>query len=176
MLSEFARYPDWKFPLKSHKSLLTMSISDILHQLSENLSSYDITLYPPATDSDLIDFKGKLKWTLPDDMKTLYRFCNGFESAEDLFRIIPLEEITDRLSEYKLNCFHFAEYMIYCDMWQIEINPSNANEYWISNQGKTFRLLTQSLAEFLGRFLAKGVFEDGGLYTWHDEVDIQKKP
>jgi hypothetical protein len=82
---------DWKFPLKTHKSLLTMPISDILHQLSVNLSSYDITLYRPATDRDLIDFEGKLKCPLPDDMKALYRFCNGFESAEDIFRIIPME-------------------------------------------------------------------------------------
>jgi hypothetical protein len=153
-----------------------MSISDILHQLSGSLSSYGITLYPPATDRGLTDFERKLKCPLPYDMTALYRFCNGFESAEDMFRIIPLEEIADRLSEYKPNCFLFAEDMIYSDMWEIEINSSNPNEYWISNQGKAFRLLTQSLAEFLGRFLAKGVFEDGGLYTWHEEVDIQNKP
>lgn len=153
-----------------------MSISDILHQLSENLSSYDITLYPSATDRDLTDFEGKLKCPLPDDMKALYRLCNGFESAEDMFRIIPLEEIGARLSEYKPNCFYFAEYMIYCDVWEIEISPPNPNEYWISNPGKAVRLLTQSLAEFLGRFLAKGVFGDGGLYTWHEEVDNQNKP
>lgn len=65
--------------------------------------------------------------------------------------------------------------MIYSDTWEIEINPSNPDEYWISNHGKAFRLLTKSLAEFLDRFLAKGVFQDGGLYTWHDEVDIQNK-
>ena len=153
-----------------------MSISDILYQFLENLSSHDITLYPPATDRDLTEFEGKLKCPLPDDMKALYRFCNGFESAEDVFRIIPLKEIADRLSQYKPNCFHFAEYMIYCDMWEIEINPSNPNEYWISNRGKAIRLLTKSLTEFLDRFLAKGVFGDGGLYTWHSEVDIQNKP
>jgi len=109
-------------------------------------------------------------------MKALYRFCNGFESAEDLFRIIPLDEIADPLYEYEPNRFYFAEYMIYCDVWEIEINPSNPNEYWISNPGKAVRLLTQSLAEFLGRFLAKGVFGDGGLYTWHEEFDNQNKP
>ena len=153
-----------------------MSISDILHQLSANLASYDITLYPPATDQDLTDFEGKLKCPLPDDMKALYRFCNGFESAEDIFRIIPLNEIADELSRYGPNSFAFAEYLIYSDTWEMEINPLSPNEYWISNRGKAFRLLTLSLAEFLGRFLAKGVFGDGGLYTWHDEVDVQNKP
>jgi hypothetical protein len=152
-----------------------MVINDIIEKLSANLYSYDITLYPPASEQELINFEQQLKCPLPDDIKTFYLFCNGFESADDLFRIIPLEEIADRLSEHKPNCFYFAEYMIYCDMWEVEINPSNPNEYWISNQGKAFRLLTQSLPDFLGRFLAKGVFGDGGLYTWHDEVDIQNR-
>ena len=152
-----------------------MRKSDIIEHLSTNLSSYDIRLYPPANEQQLINFEYQLKCPLPDDIKAVYLFCNGFESAEDLFRIVPLEEITERLSECKSNCFHFAEYMTYCDMWEIEINPSNPNEYWISNHGTAFRLLTKSLAEFLNRFLAKGVFEDGGLYTWHDEIDTQNK-
>jgi SMI1 / KNR4 family (SUKH-1) len=112
-----------------------MAISDIVENLSTNLTSYDITLYPPASEQKLIIFERQLNCPLPDDIKAIYLFCNGFESAEDLFRIIPLEEIAERLSEFKPNCFHFAEYMIYCDMWEIEINPSNPNEYWISNQG-----------------------------------------
>jgi len=153
-----------------------MVITDIIENLSTNLSSYDITLYPAASEQEMINFEHQSNCPLPDDIKTLYRFCNGFESAEDLFRIIPLDEITDRLSEYKPNCFHFAEYMIYCDMWEIEINPSNPNEYWIANRGNAFRLLTKSLTEFLDRFLAKGVFGNGGLSTWHDEVDMQNKP
>ncbi|MDO6435708.1 SMI1/KNR4 family protein [Flavitalea sp. BT771] len=153
-----------------------MIIKEIIKQLSTNLSSYDITLYPPASEQTLLNFEQKLNCPLPDDIKTFYLFCNGFESAEDLFRIIPLEEITDRLAEYEPNSFTFAEYLIYCDTWEIEINPSNPNEYWISNQGTASRLLTKSLAEFLDRFLAKGVFGDGGLYTWHDEIDIRNKP
>jgi len=171
-----ARDHDWKFPLKTHKSLLTMSISDIFHQLSANLSSYDITLHRPATDRDLIDFEGKLKCPLPDDMKALYRFCNGFESAEDIFRIIPLEEITITRPQPDRNSLSFAEYMIYSDSWEIDFNQSSPNDYCISNNGTRFRQLTNSLAEFLERFLAAGVFGKGGLYVWHDEVDIQNKP
>ena len=153
-----------------------MVINDIIEKLSTNLSSYDITLYPPASRQELIDFEHRLNCSLPDDIKTLYLFCNGFESAEDLFRIIPLGEIVDDLIRYKPNCFALAEYLLYCDTWEIEINPSSPNEYRISNHGQAFRLLTNSLTEFLDRFLAKGVFGDGGLYTWHDEVDVQNEP
>ena len=160
-------------PLKSHKSLLIMPISDILHQLSAHLSSYDITLYPPVNDQDLANFEGKLKSPLPDDMKALYRFCNGFESAEDIFRIIPLEEITIARPQPDRNRLSFAEYMIYSDTWEIDFNQSSPNDYSISNNGARFRQLTNSFAEFLEVFLAAGVFGKGGLYAWHDDVDIQ---
>jgi hypothetical protein len=152
-----------------------MAISEIIEKLSTNLSSYDITLYPPASEQDLVNFEQGLNCSLPDDIKTLYLFCNGFESAEDLFRIIPLGEIASDLARYAPNRFAFAEYLIYCDTWEIEINPSAPNEYRISNYGEAFRLMTNSLAEFLDRFLAKGVFGNGGLYTWHDEIDTKNK-
>jgi hypothetical protein len=135
-----------------------MFISDILHQLSENLSSYDITLYSPATDRGLTDLERKLKCPLPDDMTALYRFCNGFESAEDMFRLIPLEEIADRLSDCKPNCFLFAEYMIYSDMWEIEINPSKPNEYWISNPGKVFLPFNSVFSRVFRSIPGKGSF------------------
>jgi SMI1 / KNR4 family (SUKH-1) len=150
-----------------------MRISDILQQLSGNLSSYDITLYRPATDQDLEKFEGTLRCPLPDDMKALYRFCNGFESAEDIFRIIPLDEINISRPQPDQITFSFAEYMIYSDMWDININFSNSNDYWISNNGEQYRRLTNSLPEFLKRFLDGGVFEKGGLYKWHEEIDQQ---
>ena len=147
----------------------------MIADLSTNLSSYDIALYPPATKEDLLNFERKLRSPIPEDFKAFYLFCNGFESAEDLFRIIPLSEIADDLSKYKPNCFAFAEYMIYSDMWEIKINPSKSDEYRISNHGLVFRDLTDSFGEFLNRFLTKGVFEEGGFYTWHDQVDAKNK-
>jgi hypothetical protein len=142
-----------------------MTMTDVISELSTNLSSYDITLYPPTSHEDLFIFERKLGCPLPGDLKAFYLFCNGFQSAEDLFRIIPLGEIADDLSRYKPNCFAFAEYMIYCDTWEIEINPLKSDEYRISNHGLAFRDLTNSLGGFLNRFLTKGVFGEGGLYT-----------
>ena len=159
---------------RKQKNLLIVTIPDIIEKLSADASSYGITLFPPASLQQLIDFENRLNCPLPDDLKTLYLFCNGFESAEDIFRIVPLDEITGRLADYKPNSFDFAEYMTYCDMWRIEINPANPNDYNISNQGDVFRPLTPSLAEFLDRFLAGGVFGEGGLYEWHKEVDAQQ--
>lgn len=161
---------------RKQKNLLIVIINDIIEKLSADASSYGITLFPPASLQELAAFEHRLNCPLPDDLKTLYLFCNGLESAEDVFRIVPLDEITDRLAAYKPNSFVFAEYMTYCDMWTIEINPANPNDYNISNQGDVVRALTSSLAEFLDRFLMGGVFGEGGLYEWHEEVDLQNKP
>jgi hypothetical protein len=150
-----------------------MSIAGTIANLSNNHSSYEITLYSPASRQDLINFEHQLHCPLPDDIKAFYLFCNGFESAEDLFRIIPLDEICEQLSRYGPNRFAFAEYLVYCDTWEIEINPSNPAEYWISNQGKGFRPLTKSLSEFLDRFLAitcitkhRNLFSSGIFLLW----------
>jgi hypothetical protein len=151
-----------------------MDINDIIEKWTATLLASDITLFPAATLRELTEFEDRLNCPLPDDIRTLYLFCNGFESAEDIFRLVPLGEITDRLAEYTPNSFVFAEYMTYSDMWTIEINPSGPNDYRISNRGDRYRLLTNSLAEFLDRFLAGGVFEKGGLLSWHNEVDAQK--
>jgi hypothetical protein len=150
-----------------------MNINDIIEKLTTTLPVSDITLFPPASLRELTEFEDRLNCPLPDDFRTFYLFCNGFESAEDIFRIVPLDEITDRLAQYTPNSFDFGEYMTYCDMWTIEINPSDANDYRISNRGERCRLLTDFLSEFLDRFLAGGVFENGGLYDWHGEVDTE---
>src|ERR1700729_3532622 len=100
-----------------------MDINDIIEKLTTTLPASDITLFPAATLRELTEFEERLKCPLPDDIKTLYLFCNGFESAEDVFRIVPLDEITGRLADYNPNSFDFAEYISYCDMWRIEINP-----------------------------------------------------
>jgi hypothetical protein len=155
------------------KIVPVMDIDDVLKKLMTSLPEYDITLFPQANLQELAEFEDLLQCPLPEDIKTLYLFCNGFESAEDIFRIIPLQEISDRLSECRPNCFYFAEYMTYCDKWEIEINPLNPNDYWIFNRGQAYRLLTKSLAHFLDRFLVGGVFGEGGLYDWHEEVDGQ---
>jgi len=69
------------------------SIHDIIQIIDENKVQLGITLYEPACDYNIENFEEELHIKLPDDIKTFYRFCNGFESEEDMFRIIPLEEI-----------------------------------------------------------------------------------
>ena len=64
--------------------------------------------------------------------------------------------------------------MIYSDVWQLDINPENYNDYKIIyNDPYNKLVLTTSLAEFISRFLEGGVFDKRGLYEWHDEIEAQ---
>ncbi len=147
-----------------------MTISEIILILQPHHKTYGITLYSAATIEQIEYIEKLLNITPPDDLKTFYRFSNGFESAEDLFRIIPLEELSRNEEE---GFYNIAEYMTYSDIWYIEINPDDNNDYIIFNKtgsGKVLNL-TSSFAEFLSRFLAGGVFEKEGLYAWHIEID-----
>ncbi|MHB8207209.1 SMI1/KNR4 family protein [Mucilaginibacter sp.] len=46
------------------------------------------------------NFEKELNLILPDEIKQFYKFSNGFESAEDIFRIIDFEEITSSFAEF----------------------------------------------------------------------------
>lgn len=109
---------------------------------------------------------------------TFYKFSNGFESAKDMFRIIPLEEIIHNIKgrnshTENLKDFHIAEYMTYCDMWTLHVNPDDRNQYKIYNQANNTITLTQSFSDFLNVFLNDGVFD--GLYFWRKTIEKQIK-
>ena len=145
-----------------------MTIGEIISLIELNKAEYGITLYPPASPSALIEFENRLKIKLPDDIAEFYRFANGFESGEDMFRIIPLDEILRNADRYDDNAFYIAEYMTYRDMWEIVIDPVNSRYKIQDSSSKT--VLTNSFSDFLGHFLQGGVFEDNGLYDWKTQI------
>ncbi|WP_158826739.1 SMI1/KNR4 family protein [Mucilaginibacter lacusdianchii] len=149
-----------------------MTIDNIINHLKDNLAQTDIRLFAAAGNNLISSFEQGLSLKLPDDVKQFYKFANGFASAEDQFRIIPLEEIIDQTRRHLPNVISIAEYMVYCDVWHIEVNAANYNDYHIFNIGRHSEtvVLSHSFAEFLHRFLQGGVFETGGLYDWYDEV------
>jgi hypothetical protein len=150
------------------------TIEHIISKIQKNKDNLKITVYPKASVEEIYSFEQTMNIKLPDDIKTFYKFCNGFESNEDLFRIIPLNEIIDNTKTDKENYlekkgdFHIAEYMIYCDMWSLTVDEAT-NEYSIYNKTTTIVTLTNNFSEFLDRFLNEGVFE--GLYNWREELE-----
>lgn len=154
-----------------------MTIKEVIAKIKAQEAEGRITLYDGAKDSMIDKVEEKIAVKLPDDVRTFYRFSNGMEAEEDIFRIIPLNEIMDQRTHGHENMFDIAEYMIYSDMWVMRVNPNDQNDYRIINFDKdgTQLVLTSSFAEFLERWLEGGVFDNGGLYDWHDEIRSKKK-
>ncbi len=157
---------------------MDLTIADVIERIKVDKDKLGITLFMPASLTEILNFEKIRKVRLPDDFVEFYSFSNGFESAEDIFRIIPLDEMIDNLKDrdtyiVEQNDFHFAEYMIYSDMWTININPADKNDYRVYNNADSVITLTNSFSEFLDTFLNGGVFD--GLYTWRENVERQTK-
>jgi hypothetical protein len=153
---------------------MSETIQNILSTIERNKKLLGITLYEKASIADISSFEKRKGIDLPDDLRTFYSYCNGFESEEDLFRIIPLKEILENKQDNFMisqEDFHIAEYLIYCDMWTLAIDRENRNNYSIYRKAKDQPPLINSFSIFLERFLNSGV---GGLYKW--EEDIYPKP
>jgi hypothetical protein len=140
-----------------------MTIQELLATLKATLTQTGIVLYPGADQQLIKHFEQEMNLVLPADFKTFYAFCNGFESGEEWFRMIPLEEILEHKSEYQPRQFYVAEYLIYCDMWEVDLTDGALGTYQIHNG---YVPLTDSLAVFMERFLQGGLFSDTGLYNW----------
>lgn len=150
-----------------------MTIQAAIEQLRKYKGPAELSLHPGADEAMLQAVENTYNITLPDDFKEFYRFTDGFETIEDIFNMIPLKDIIEDKDRDSEAAFYIAEYMIYSDMWQLEINPDNCNDYKIfieSNYNKI--VLTNSLGEFISRFLKVGVFGPGGLYDWQNEVEM----
>lgn len=111
----------------------------------------------PASKSDIELFERSMQLTLPDDLKLLYSLCSGFDI--EMFRIVPLSETLQYASELEKGQLYLAEYMIYSDIWIVEVNSGGKN-YEIKNDGKSAKKF-DSIAGFLSAFLDKGLY---GLY------------
>jgi hypothetical protein len=167
--SDLGNFKHCKYSIDKITFNTKTTLIEVLTFIKENTSLVGIELNKPATKNE-IDFFENSKIKLPQDFKTLYNFSNGFETDEDLFRLIPLQEIIENgKDDYCISntSFHFTEYMIYCDMWTVELNPNDIEQYKIYNKADNLVYLTNSLVEFLCVFINKGIYE--GLYQWRED-------
>ncbi|GGF01697.1 hypothetical protein GCM10011518_08930 [Flavobacterium limi] len=161
--------PEVKIDYNSSTTLI-----EVLNFIKDHSLELGIQLNKPATDTDIENLKN-IKIELSEDFKVLYKFCNGFETNEDIFRLIPLDEIIENGKDNYLisdHSFHFTEYLIYCDMWSVDINPKNIEEYKLYNKADEVVVLTNSITEFLCVFINKGLYD--GLYEWGEEKSNNK--
>lgn len=129
-----------------------------------------IILNPPATENDITVLSNTLQCEIPSDIRFFYSCCNGIIDTSDfLFQILSIRDILKNLEDLKTQSFHFAEYMIFSDVWTITISD---NEYVItnSNHGEDDTVvLTTNISEFLLRYAKGGLFEKDSLYDWYEE-------
>lgn len=155
--------------LKYLTKFMEYPILDIIQHIETNCKQLGITLYKGASENKIINFEKEVGIKLPTNFQLFYKKWNGFELEEDLFRIIPLEEILENINKNDnpnlVNSidFSFAEYMIYCDTWDVSINKKTPDNYLITNNSTE---LSNSLAQFLTVFIENSV---DGLYEWKEK-------
>jgi hypothetical protein len=145
-----------------------MTINELVLAIARKHENDHFKLLEPPSNAEILNFEKFIGFGLPQDFRTFYGICNGFEMDEDMFRMIPVEEIIASQVNRKERTFDFAEYMLYSDFWALKFFGNSL--YKIVNTGGNGGVLGSDLSEFLQRFLTGGVFEPGGLYDWHDET------
>ena len=144
----------------------------LFNRLEETVKALGIKLNSPATAEDIKNLELAINQKLPQDLYDFYSYCNGFETNDVLFRVIPISEILSYIHELTTS-FYFAEYMVYSDNWKIRLHDKKYYSITNDNHSSVAPLtLTTSVIEFLERYVTGGgVFGDKGLYKWFDEVE-----
>ncbi|SFI35381.1 SMI1/KNR4 family protein [Halpernia frigidisoli] len=104
-----------------------------------------------------LELKSNCKF--PSDLIDFYQYCDGFETDDYLFRILPLKELIECKEEFSECIFHFAEYIIRSDVWLL--NLENFKKYEILNNDHNSKELTKhsnSILEFVKSYLNGGLF------------------
>lgn len=148
-----------------------MNLKQLIELIEDKHKADGIDINPPALLTDINNFEREIGFQLPTDFKDFYMTCNGFGCNEDIFNIIPLQDIGRHNQDFGKNWFYFSEYMIYSDMWGLRL--TSFGQYEIFNGSFPDKTMTTSLLEFLNRFLKGNVFDKGGLYDWQEELGIK---
>ena len=70
----------------------------------------EIVFNPPAKAEELKELEKSVQQSLPKDIIEFYHLCNGLETNDFLFRILPIKEILEYKDELPSSSFYFAEY------------------------------------------------------------------
>jgi len=150
---------------------LKVNVKELINSIAQKHHECGIYVNHPATLSDIADFEKSIVFNLPTDFREFYLTCNGFGCNEDIFNMISISDIRQFPQDYGYQWFYFSEYMHYSDMWGLRL--SSLGQYEIFNGSYPEKAMTSSLTDFLQRFLKGNVFDNGGLYEWHEELGIK---
>lgn len=137
----------------------------------DRMHALGVKLNPPATKEAIDNLEVAVGISLPEEIRSFYSYCNGFDTDDWIFNLLSIEQILYYKSELEHSEFYFAEYMIYSDNWQIKIE--NSETYFITNgnhEESNRLVLTNNIVEFLEVYLnSNGILSESGLYKWFEE-------
>lgn len=70
-----------------------MHIQSAIEALKKHAKTDVLELHSGASEAALKELERIYNKVLPEDFKILYRFSNGFETDEDIFNMIGIEDI-----------------------------------------------------------------------------------
>ena len=146
-----------------------MAFEQLFKRYNKETASLGLSLNARVTRNELKSLEAHIGHPIPTEISDFYSFCNGFETLDYLFRVIPLQEALQSVQRSSDKKIDFAEYMIYSDTWTLEI--LNEEQYVITNANhKTGKvILTNSIPEFLEKYFdGQGLFGENGLYKWYE--------
>ena len=142
----------------------------------DRMKALGVKLNPPATNEDISKLEIAVGNILPEEIRSFYAYCNGFDTDDWIFNLLSIEQILYYKSELELSEFYFAEYMIYSDDWRVKIEDTET--YFITNGNHKEEqevVLTNSIFEFLEIYLnSDGVLSENGLYRWFEEKNSSR--
>lgn len=156
----------------------TATIIEMLQD--EKYQGLGIRLNPPAPVREIEYLEKLLEHTLPPDLRNFYLTVNGFETNDDMFRVLPVHEVIEYKYYLHNNRINFAEYMLYCDTWDLMLDDTKREGYMIVNRDPEHErdvVLAHSIYEFLERYLINGgIRGEFGLLGWCDRLKARKNP
>lgn len=136
-----------------------------------------ISLQPPAPENEIKALERMLTRKLPEDLRDFYHMSNGMETDDNFFRIIPARELMENLTKTGKSRLYFAEYLNYCDTWDLMFDPVDTEKYSIAYTDGTG--LTLALAHNLPEFFSiyAGELNQGtdALYKWFDHLRKEQR-
>ncbi|KAA5535049.1 SMI1/KNR4 family protein [Taibaiella lutea] len=147
----------------------------LLEKYKKQSIELGIALNPPATIEEIKTFEERVNIKLPFEIKEFYLTANGFETLDYLFRIIPLEEISEYKAELPSNRIYFAEYMIYSDTWEINISEDSYQIINNDHSSSADIIFSNSIFEFIDKYLdGNGIFGERGIF-WQQEQFLNRE-
>ncbi|TYZ13274.1 SMI1/KNR4 family protein [Hymenobacter lutimineralis] len=158
------------------------SLPALLQQIQDARKRLDVEFHLNETQSCIAEVEARLNRRLPEEIRAFYAQCPGFWTNDGLFRVLSMADILVELevpaatSSNTKRHFPVADYMIFSDVWEVVLDEGNSARYVIVNSNHHTEepvVLTDSLYEFINKFLREGVFEGEeveGLYGWRKRL------